>query len=238
MERNDAQRLRGRLGKELGGTSKLARADPARLMAPRPHRVEPHGEDRVGAVHRLGRFPHSLELAKRVREAGGNRSWDVVVSGNREQGAIEAAKKGAGAFLLPPSAPVGEIARGQDQLRLGLPNECLQAVRDRLFRACSEVEVGDVEKADWHDRSRLYTHCMVDEPAEVFDDLYLGLRAGGALRKQRRGEPLTSEEAEAIGRWQRLSTARKSLAIGAFAVGTFGLGFTLGGFIFARRKRA
>ena len=28
----------------------------------------------------------------------------------------------------------------------------------------------------------------MDEPTEVFDDLYLGLRAGGALRKQRRGE--------------------------------------------------
>ena len=33
---------------------------------------------------------------------------------------------------------------------------------------------------------------MADEQStEIFDDLYLGLRAGGALRKQRRGEPLT-----------------------------------------------
>ena len=46
--------------------------------------------------------------------------------------------------------------------------------------------------------------------AEIFDDLYLGLRAGGAIRKQRRGEPLTSEEREALGRWQRLSTWRKA----------------------------
>jgi hypothetical protein len=79
---------------------------------------------------------------------------------------------------------------------------------------------------------------VVDEPAEVFDDLYLGIRAGGALRKQRRGEPLTTEEQEAIGRWQRLSTLRKSFAIGAFAIGTFGLGFTLGGLIFGRWRRA
>jgi hypothetical protein len=42
------------------------------------------------------------------------------------------------------------------------------------------------------------------ESPEIFDDLYLGLRAGGALRKQRRGEPLTTEEREALGRWQRL----------------------------------
>ncbi len=45
---------------------------------------------------------------------------------------------------------------------------------------------------------------MTDESAEIFDDLYLGLRAGGALRKQRRGEALTTEEQEALGRWQRL----------------------------------
>lgn len=78
---------------------------------------------------------------------------------------------------------------------------------------------------------------MTDGP-EVFDDLYLGLRAGGAMRKQRRGEPLTVEEQDALGRWQRLSRARKSLAIGAFAIGTFGLGFTLGSLIFGRWRRA
>jgi hypothetical protein len=78
----------------------------------------------------------------------------------------------------------------------------------------------------------------MSESPEVFDDLYLGLRAGGAMRKQRRGESLTPEEQEALGRWQRLSTARKSLAIGAFAIGTFGLGLTLGGLIFGRWRRA
>jgi hypothetical protein len=78
----------------------------------------------------------------------------------------------------------------------------------------------------------------MNESPEVFDDLYLGLRAGGALRKQRRGEPLTAEEQEALGRWSRLSTARKAFAVGAFAVGTFGLGFTLGSLIFGRWRRA
>ncbi len=61
---------------------------------------------------------------------------------------------------------------------------------------------------------------MAEEQApEIFDDLYLGLRAGGALRKKRRGEPLTSEEEEAIGRWERLSTWRKAIAVGAFSAG-------------------
>jgi hypothetical protein len=75
---------------------------------------------------------------------------------------------------------------------------------------------------------------MAEDSAEIFDDLYLGVRAGGAMRKQRRGEPLTTEEQEALGRWQRLSTWRKALAIGSFAVGTFGLGVTVGGLVFGR----
>ena len=49
------------------------------------------------------------------------------------------------------------------------------------------------------------------ESPEIFDDLYLGLRAGGALRKQRRGEPLTTEEQEVLGRWNRLSFGRKRM---------------------------
>jgi hypothetical protein len=76
------------------------------------------------------------------------------------------------------------------------------------------------------------------DSTEIFDDLYLGLRAGGALRKQRRGERLTQEEREAIGRWQRLSPWRKGIAIGAFSFGTFGLGFTLGGLVFGRWRKA
>jgi hypothetical protein len=80
---------------------------------------------------------------------------------------------------------------------------------------------------------------MKNESAnEIFDDLYLGVRAGGALRKKRRGEPLTAEEAEALGRWQRLSPWRKGLAIGGFTFGTFGLGFTLGGLVFGRWRKA
>ncbi len=76
------------------------------------------------------------------------------------------------------------------------------------------------------------------EPPEIFDDLYLGLRAGGALRKKRRGEPLTTEEQDALGRWNRLSIGRKAVAVGAFTIGTFGLGFTLGGLIFGRWRKA
>jgi hypothetical protein len=79
---------------------------------------------------------------------------------------------------------------------------------------------------------------VANEAPEIFDDVYLGLRAGGAVRKQRRGEPLSPEEQEAIGRWKRLSLWRKTIAIGAFALGTFGLGFTVGGLIFGRWRKA
>jgi hypothetical protein len=79
---------------------------------------------------------------------------------------------------------------------------------------------------------------MSEQAPEIFDDLYLGLRAGGALRKQRRGEELTVEEAQALSHWQRLSVWRKSLAIGAFSLGTFGLGFTVGGLVFGRWRKA
>lgn len=110
---------------------------------------------------------------------------------------------------------------------------------ERLLRVTpSDVEVGDVQNSRGHGRGRLYTRTVADESAELFDDIYLGLRAGGAVRKQRRGEPLSAEEEEAIGRWQRLSLWRKFIAIGAFALGTFGLGFTVGGLIFGRWRAA
>jgi hypothetical protein len=76
------------------------------------------------------------------------------------------------------------------------------------------------------------------QSGEIFDDLYLGMRAGGAMRKRRRGEALTPEEEEALGRWRRLSPWRKGIAIGSFTAGTFGLGFTLGGLIFGRWRKA
>jgi hypothetical protein len=102
----------------------------------------------------------------------------------------------------------------------------------------THVEIREVENARCHGRGRLYTRCVAEESPELFDDIYLGLRAGGAARKQRRGEPLSSEEAEAISRWRRLSLLRKFFAVGAFALGTFGLGFTVGGLVFGRWRKA
>ncbi len=79
---------------------------------------------------------------------------------------------------------------------------------------------------------------MAEESNELFDDIYVGLRAGAAGRKKRRGEELSPEEHDALGRWERMTGARKAVAVGGFAVGTFGLGFTIGGLVFRRWRKA
>jgi len=59
------------------------------------------------------------------------------------------------------------------------------------------------------------------------------------LRKQRRGEALTTEEQEALGALLAAAVAvAQALAVGGFALGTFGLGFTLGGLVFGRWRKA
>ena len=173
-----------------------------------------------------------------MREAAGERVRDVVVAGDDEQGWAECAQQRRCRLVLHGRSPVGEVAAGDHELRL----EALDERRERplggrrLGRAY--VQIGHVQDACNHRRSRLYTRIVTDETTEIFDDLYLGLRAGGAVRKQRRGEPLTAEEQEALGRWQRLSAWRKAVAIGGFALGTFGLGVALGGLVFGRWRKA
>jgi hypothetical protein len=130
-------------------------------------------------------------------------------------------------------------SRGQETPSGGLPEERKDAVAGR--QRAVDVEHRDGRTRDGarfgHGRTRLYTRDVSDGP-EIFDDLYLGLQAGGALRKQRRGEELTEQEREALGRWQQMAMWRKTVAVGAFAVGTFGLGFTIGGLIFGRWRKA
>ena len=60
------------------------------------------------------------------------------------------------------------------------------------------------------------------------------------LKRQHGADPseVARQEREALGRWRGLSAWRKAVALGAFSVGTFGLGFTLGGLIFGRWRRA
>ena len=131
-----------------------------------------------------------------------------------------------------------DVACDEQQLWLEIARQRLECRQRRGHVVTPQVEVGNVQKTRGHGRVRLYTRSVANESPEIFDDVYLGLRAGGAVRKQRRGEPLSADEQETIGRWRRLSLWRKTIAIGAFALGTFGLGLTLGGLIFGRWRRA
>jgi hypothetical protein len=131
-----------------------------------------------------------------------------------------------------------EVASGDHQLRAEAGRELAQRGYRLRRLVAPDMEIGKVENTRGHGRGRLYTRVVANEAPEIFDDVYLGLRAGGAVRKQRRGEPLSAEEQEAIGRWKRLSFWRKLIAVGAFALGTFGLGLTLGGLIFGRWRKA
>jgi hypothetical protein len=141
-------------------------------------------------------------------------------------------------LVLAATTAVRQVAGDDHELRLDAQGEPCERILYLGVLTCTHVKIGNMQDACGHERIEAIDSAMGDDSPEIFDDLYLGLRAGGALRKQRRGEPLTTEEEEALGRWQRLSTWRKAIAIGGFAVGTFGLGFTLGGLVFGRWRKA
>jgi hypothetical protein len=260
VEDNDLERARRRLGEELGGSLDLFRADAAGLVAPGPDGVQTDDVEVIRAVDRLAGLPAPLELVERPGEAGERGVGDVVVPRNGENGRPEALEEvGRTVVLVAPSA-VREVAARDHELGIEPLDQRREPRFQLILSAAADVEIRKVKESGpepGHSPARLasprlgrrrrerraarpglYTQIVVDEPTEIFDDLYLGLRAGGAMRKKRRGEPLTSEEEEALGRWQRLGRIRKIVALGAFSLGTFGLGFTIGGLVFGRWRRA
>lgn len=238
VEANHPQRTRWSLGEACCDSGQGVGAQAAGLMAPGSHRVQADDVKPVCAVNGFGLAPHPLELSPRMGEAAGWQERDVVVSGNDEHGRAEAAQEGCGGLVLVRQAAMCEVTRGHDEVRPDAVDQDPERGLHTWPFTGARVEVGDVDETRGHGRGRLYTDSVADEPTELFDDLYLGLRAGGAMRKQRRGEPLTMEEEAALNRWQRLSSWRKTIAVGAFALGTFGLGFTLGGLVFGRGRKA
>jgi hypothetical protein len=241
VQTDDAQRA-GRGGMKVGGRAvDRTRSQASRLVSPRPDRVDADYVQPAGGIRGLRRVPFALELLPGTREPRGWQQRDVVVAGNRQHRRRHAAQEGCRTLLLVAPPAMSEVARGHHEIGRDALYKGLQSAFDEGLLARPDVDVGDVDQAGWHSRGRLYTGLVPDESTEsteLFDDLYLGLRAGGAIRKQRRGEPLTMEEEAALGHWQRLSRWRKVIAVGAFALGTFGLGFTIGGIIFGRRRNA
>ena len=226
VQRDDAQRIGRALLQPLHAAREPVVVDRPSLLAPRPDRVEPDDDDVVGDVERLGRPERALPFVERACEPGREGIRDVVISRNDEEGQLEPAQEVRGDFELGPPPAVREIARCDEQLGVEIRDESTQRLEWLPRIRMAHVQVGEVEKPRGHLRGRLYTRAVAEESPELFDDIYLGLRAGGAARKQRRGEPLSNEDEEAISRWRRLSLWRKTIAVGAFALGTFGLGFT------------
>jgi hypothetical protein len=241
VEADDPERARGSSGEASRRRCHGGRSQASGLVPPRPHGVDADHVQPVRRVDGLRRLPLPKELLPGPGEAGGWQERDVVVARHGQDGRRQGAEQRGHSLVLVTPAAVGEVARGDDEIGSDPLHERSQRSFQSGLLAGADMDVGDVDQAPRHSRSRLYTGLVPDESTEsteLFDDLYLGLRAGGAIRKQRRGEPLTTEEEAALGHWQRLSSWRKVIAVGAFALGTFGLGFTLGGLVFRRRRNA
>jgi len=144
MKHDDLERVRLSLAKPLLRPAELVLPDPARLMAPRPHRVEADDVQRGGGVRRLGRLPLPLELAEGPREARGKRVRDVVVSGDREHRGPEVAQELRCAGELVVASPMTQIAAGDDKLGLETLNQDRCPAFDRLVVSGAVVKVREM----------------------------------------------------------------------------------------------
>jgi hypothetical protein len=238
MQRDDAKRLLCALLEPRHCQLEPRPVERAALLAPGTNRAQPGDDEVLGGVERLRGAEHALPRRERPGEPGRHRVRDVVIARDDEEWEAEPSQERRGVLKLGEPSAVREIAGCDEELGLEVRDQRAQRGQRLPRLRMSHVQVGEVEKAGGHRRGRLYTQTVADESPELFDDIYLGLRAGGAARKQRRGEPLSNEEEEAISRWRRLSLWRKAIAVGAFALGTFGLGFTVGGLVFGRWRKA
>jgi hypothetical protein len=238
MADDDAERARGCIAQYCCGGLETGHVEPAALVPPGACRVEAANDGPGGANDRIGCAEDRYEPVPGARDPRRQRVGEVVVAGNSEDRDRQSVEESLRLLELRRPAAIREVAARDHELRRQLVTKCHERIVELGHLAGATMEIGDVDRARVHGRTRLYTRRMSEQSPEIFDDLYLGLQAGGALRKQRRGEELTEQEAAALGHWQRLSLWRKVIAIGAFAVGTFGLGFTLGGLIFGRHRRA
>ena len=236
MANDDAKRVCWCISQRRCGCLETGFVESTTLVPPRPRRVEPADNGTRRAQDRVGRAEDRREAIPRPRDPGGERVGNVVVARDGQGWRRQSVEERPRLLELRYTTAIRKITACNHELRGKLVTKCHKRLFERGRLAGATVEVGDVDRARVHGRVRLYTRSMSEQSPEIFDDLYLGLQAGGALRKQRRGEELTEQEEEALGRWQRLSVWRKGIAIGSFALGTFGLGFTLGGLIFGRRR--
>ena len=120
-------------------------------------------------------------------------------------------------------------------------NRCRLIARHLLpqGRAVDTEKAGGLQLISAGDRQRLLHEGRLDEIDDIVERRcgFGGGRIDEAFL-QRGADRADQRGLHVLTRWQRLSVWRKIVAIGAFTVGTFGLGFTLGGIVFGRRRRA
>ena len=243
VQRDDAQRVRRAACRSfVVARVELPLADPAGLVPPRPHRVEP---DDVRALARRTPARSSPTAARTrptvvVKRAGNvyGMSW---LPGIASTGDAEPPQECRRPLVLVAAAAVGQVAARDHEFGTDTLDQRARAPRSRhrvVPRA--EVEIGDVQDASGHRRSRLYSGSRwpTSSRARSSTTSTSALRAGGALRKQRRGEQLTRRGARGARPLAAPLDLAQGVAIGGFAVGTFGLGFTLGGLVFGRWRKA
>ena len=155
VEHGDAIRAFGRCVQSFRGAEQLVFAQRPALVPVGAGRVQADNVQRLGRVRRLGRLPLPLEFGPRPREAGRERVREVVIPRHCKQRCLEGAEKPGGVLVLLAGAPVGEIARGDDQLRADPTDEGGQGLLDLKILTCTRVKIGYMEEACRHDRMRL-----------------------------------------------------------------------------------
>lgn len=132
------------VGEQLGRVLYLRCADSAGLVPPRPHRVQTHDVELLGAVERLGRLPATLKLLEGAGEAGERGVGDVVVPRDRQNGRAEPLKEVSGAVMLVGPAAVSQVAAGHDQLGIEPVDQACEARFKMLLSVAADVKIGEV----------------------------------------------------------------------------------------------
>ena len=244
VQRHDAQRARRPpRARPRRPRSSCAVAHAARLVPPRPHRVQP---DDVRARRlredRLASSPSAARTRRHgAREARREGVRDVVVPRDREHRRAEPAqerrraRRARRAVPRCVRSPLATTSSGRTRsIRPRAPApprvvSCAPRCRSETWRM-----------PGCHSRSRLYTE--VAWPTSLDRDLRRPLSRPASRRRAAQEAPRRvadrprSRRRSAAGSGSRRGARR--VAIGGFAVGTFGLGFTLGGLVFGRWRKA
>jgi hypothetical protein len=154
VEDDDAGCSRFGLLEPSASALELRCIDGTALVVERPRGVHPDDVEPRDGGDGLGRLPDSLELGPRTHEAR-RCVRQVVIPRYREHRRPEPAEELRRLFELASSAAMREIARRDDELGADLLDELPECRRHLEVFMRAHVEVGHVEEACRHNRTRL-----------------------------------------------------------------------------------